>query len=58
MLAPLRYVNDQRFSWLRDFFLKLFQDRLDSVQKCQGNFERDASQKMFTSGGRRIENKC
>ena len=51
MLAPLRSVNDQRFSWLRNVFLKLFQDWLNSVQKCQGNFERDAGQKMFISWG-------
>ena len=49
MLAPLRSVNDQRFSWLRNVFLKLFQDWLNSVQKRQGNFERDAGQKMFIS---------
>ena len=49
MLAPLRSVNDQRFSWLRNVFLKLFQDWLNSVQKRQRNFERDTSQKMFIS---------
>ena len=51
MLAPLRSVNDQRFSWLRNVFLKLFQDWLNSVQKRQGNFERDAGQKMFILWG-------
>ena len=51
MLAPLRSVNDQRFSWLRNVFLKLFQDWLNSVQKLQLNFERDAGQKMFISWG-------
>ena len=51
MLPPLRSVNDQRFSWLRNVFLKLFQDWLNSVQKRQGNFERDAGQKMFISWG-------
>ena len=49
MLAALRSVNDRRFSWLRNVFLKLFQDWLNSVQKRQGNFERDAGQKMFIS---------
>ena len=49
MLSPLRSVNDQRFSWLRDLFLKLCQDWLNSVQKRQGNFERDAGQKIFIS---------
>ena len=51
MLALLKSVNDQRFSWLRNVFLKLFQDLLNSVQKRQGNFERDAGQKMFISWG-------
>ena len=51
MLAPPRSFNNQRFSWLRNVFLKLFQDWLNSVQKCQGNFERDADQKMFMSSG-------
>ena len=49
MLSPLRSVNDQRFSWLRDLFLKLCQDWLNSVQKRQGSFERDAGQKIFIS---------
>ena len=41
MLAPLRSVNDQRFSWLRNVFLKSFQDWLNSVQQCQGNFTKN-----------------
>ena len=45
MLAPLRSVNDQRFSWLRNVFLMLLQGWLNSVQKREGNFERDAGQK-------------
>ena len=49
MLAPLRSVNNQRFSWLCKFFLKSFQDWLKSVQQCQGNFTKDAGQKMFIS---------
>ena len=36
MLAPLRSANDQRFSWLRNVFLKSFQDWLNSVQQRQG----------------------
>ena len=52
MLAPFRSVNDQSFSWLRNVFPKLFQDWLNSVQKRQGNFEREnAGQKMFISWG-------
>ena len=49
MLAPLRNVNDRRFSWLRNVFLKSFQDWLNSVQQCQGNFTKDACHKMFIS---------
>ena len=49
MLPPLRSVNDRRFSWLRNVFLKSFQDWLNSVQQCQGNFTKDAGQKMFIS---------
>ena len=48
-LAPLRSVNDWRFSWLRNVFLKSFQDRLNSVRQYQGKFPKDAGQKMFIS---------
>ena len=48
MLPPLRSVNDWRFSWLRNAFVKPFQDWLNSVQKCQRNFTKDVCQKMFT----------
>ena len=47
MLAPLRSVTDWRFSWLRNFFLKSFQDWLNSVQQRQGNFTKNSGQKMF-----------
>ena len=49
MLVQLRSVNDRRFSWLRKVFLKSFQDWLNFVQQCQGNFTKDAGQKMFIS---------
>ena len=49
MLPPLRSVNDWRFSWLRNVFLKSFQDWLNSVQQCQGNFIKDTGQKVFIS---------
>ena len=49
MLAPVRSVNDQKFSWLCNVFLKSFQDWLNSVQQYQGNFTKDAGQKMFIS---------
>ena len=49
MLALRRSVSDRRFSWLRNVFLKSFQDWLNSVQQCQGNFTKDAGHKMFIS---------
>ena len=48
-LAPLRSVNDPRFSWICNVFFKSFQYWLISVQKRQGNFTKDAGQKMFIS---------
>ena len=50
MLAPfIGSVNDWRFPWICNVFVKLFQDWLNSVQYCQGNFTKDACQKMFIS---------
>ena len=51
MLAPppFRSVNEQRLSWIGNVFLKLFQDWLNSAQKRQVIFERDAGQKIFIS---------
>ena len=50
MLAPfIRSVNDWRFPWLRNVFIKSFQDWMNSVQQCQGNFTKDTGQKMFIS---------
>ena len=47
MLAPIRSVDDRRFLWLRNFFLKYFQDGLNSVQQREGIFTKDVDQKMF-----------
>ena len=49
MLAPFTSVNDPRFSWLRNVFPKYFKDWLNSVEQRQGNFTKDARQKMFIS---------
>ena len=49
MLAPFTSVNDPRFSWLRNVFLKYFPDWLNSVEQRQGNFTKDARQNMFIS---------
>ena len=47
--SPFRSVNDRRLSWVGNVFFKLFQDWLNSVQKRQGNFDRNAGQKIFIS---------
>ena len=48
MLAPfIRSVNDWRFPWLRNVFIRSIQEWLNSVQQCQGNFTKGAGQKMF-----------
>ena len=39
-------VNDRRFLWLRN---ESFQDWLNFVQQCQGNFTKDVGQKTFIS---------
>ena len=49
LLAPFTSVNDPRFSWLRNVFLKYFQDWLNFVEQRQGNFTKDARQKKFIS---------
>ena len=49
MLVRLRTVNDQRFSWFSNVFLKSFQDWVNSVQQHQGNFTKDAGHKIFIS---------
>ena len=49
MSALCRSVNDRRLSWLRNVFLMLSQDWVNSVQHRQGNFTKDAGHKMFIS---------
>ena len=56
MLAPLRSINDRRFSWLHNVFFKLFQDWLNSVQNSVSTpkklwKQRDAGQKIFIPWG-------
>ena len=46
-LAPFSSVNDPRFSWLRNVFLKYFEDWLVSISQRPGNFSRNAQSKMF-----------
>ena len=35
--------------WFRNFFLKYFQDWLNSFQQCQGNVKEEVRQKIFIS---------
>ena len=49
MLTPLRSVTRRSFSWLRNIFLKSFQDWLNSVQQRQGNFTKDSGLKIIIS---------
>ena len=44
MLALLRSVSDERFTWLRNVFLKSFEDWLNPVQET---LQKETSQKML-----------
>ena len=46
-LLPFSRVDDPRFSWLRNVFLRYFEDWLASVEQRPGNFSRNAKGKMF-----------
>ena len=49
MLARIRFVNDWRFFMAYNNSLKSFQDWLNSVQHCQGNFIKDIGQKIVAN---------
>ena len=48
-LAPFTSVNDDRFDWLQNVFLKYFEDWLTSIKQHPGNFSRNARSNMFIS---------
>ena len=48
-LAPFTLVNDDRFDWLQNVFLKYFEDWLTSIEQRPGNFSRNACSNMFIS---------
>ena len=48
-LAPLTSVNDQRFSWLQNVFLKYFEDWQTSIEQRPGTFSRNTKGNMFVS---------
>ena len=47
--APFTSVDDPRSSWLKDEFLKYFEDWLESIEERPGNFSKKAKVKMFIS---------
>ena len=48
-LLPFSSVNDPRFAWLQNVFLKYFEDWLHSIEQRPGNFSRNAHNNMFLS---------
>ena len=49
-LAPYSRVDDPRFSWLWNVFMKYFEDWLvASIKQRPGNFSKKAKSKMFIS---------
>ena len=45
-LDHLTLVNDDRFGWLQNVFLKYFKDWLTSIEQLPGNFSRNARSNM------------
>ena len=48
-LAPFTSVNDDRFDWLQNVFLKYFEDWLMSIEQHPGNFSRNARSNILIS---------
>ena len=48
-LAVFTSINDPRFSWLRNVFLKYFNDWRNSIEQRAGNFNKTAQSSMFIS---------
>jgi len=46
-LKPFHSVNDQRFDWLKNDFLKYFEDWLKSIKNRPGPFTANARASMF-----------
>ena len=46
---PYEDVNDFRFDWLENSFLKFFEEWKQSIELRPGNFTRNAKQRMFIS---------
>ena len=48
-LAPFKSVNDERFIWLKNIFLKYFEDWQLSIRTPPGNFTKTAQSNVFIS---------
>ena len=48
-IIPFSSIDDPRFSWLRNVFLQYFDDWLHPIEHREGNFSRNAKNKMFIS---------
>eukprot|EP00794_Sanderia_malayensis_P013195 gene13195-14544_t len=48
-LKPYESLEDERFTWLADVFLKYFEDWLLSIENKQGEFSKDEKANMFLS---------
>ncbi|XP_047124807.1 uncharacterized protein LOC124807192 isoform X3 [Hydra vulgaris] len=48
-LLPYRNVNDARFDWLKNTFLKYFETWQENIKNGTGNFHRGEREKMFIS---------
>ena len=47
--APFSSTNDPRFSWLKNQFLKYFEDGLRSIEERPGAYTKPEKQTMFIS---------
>ena len=48
-LAPYTSIDDERFHWLKEVFLKFFSDWKAAIESRQGNFSKLEKEKMFIS---------
>ena len=47
--APFSSTDDPQFSWLKNQFLKYFEDWLKSIEERPGTYKKSEKQKMFIS---------
>ena len=48
-LMPFTFIDDPRFSWLRNVFFHYFEDWLASIERRDGSFSKKEKNKMFIS---------